>query len=114
NAGVEQTQSAGKVGRESLIFFKFYHIHADRLDDFFSSHAGAGSHHKTAEQHQPDGNHHSGHIILAVGESYGQKEHTDKFLSILGTVHEAHGSSSKDLSVFEKEICLSPVHSLTD
>src|SRR5699024_1447197 len=51
NAEVEQTQSAVKVGRESLIFFKFYHIHADRLDDFFSSHAGAGSHHKTAEQH---------------------------------------------------------------
>ena len=55
------------------------------LYDLFATDTGAERHDRAAHQHHPDRDYRTSDTVLSTVERKSQKQHTDKFLSILGT-----------------------------
>ena len=50
------------------------------------------------------------HAALATAEGNAQKQNADELLTVLGAVHEAHGSCAEDLGALEEAVGLTAVH----
>ena len=100
----QKAQRAGEVGRKTLVFFEFHHVHAYGLDDLLAAHARAQAHGCAAKHHKPYGDYGSGNIGLARGKCHAQEEHADKLLTVLRAMHKTHCCGAKDLCVLKERV----------
>lgn len=69
-----------------------------------SSHAGADTHDRAAQDHQPHWDDHACDTGLPAAKRHAEEQDADEFLAILRAVHETHGRGPDDLRIREEYV----------
>ena len=87
-----------------MVFLQPDHVLPDGFDDALPSHAGADTHDRAAQDHQPHWDDHACDTGLPTAERHAEEQDADEFLAILRAVHETHGRGPDDLRIREEYV----------